>query len=245
MRAIGGVVTLLLVLGSATIGLAEDGRDRDPWERFNRAMFSFNDALDRWVLEPVAKGYDKVMPDPLEECVGNFFHNLRVPINGVNDLLQGKPVDGASDVGRFAVNTTIGLAGFLDPATYFGLVRHDEDFGQTLGVWGLDTGPYLVIPLFGASTVRDAGGLAVDAALTPTWYFVDAVYTVGSRAVETVNTRARYLEEVKRAREASFDFYSFVRNAYLQRRDAMVRDTAEPRESDDSIYYPEEPAPAR
>jgi phospholipid-binding lipoprotein MlaA len=236
-------VALVLVL-FARLARAEDaGPEHDPWEPFNRAMFTFNDKLDRWVLEPVAKGYDVVMPAPLEQCIRNFFWNLRVPIQGVNDLLQGKPVHGVEDVGRFAVNTTVGLAGFLDPATYFGLERHDEDFGQTLGVWGVPNGPYLVLPLLGASTVRDSGGLAVDAALTPTWYFVDAAITVGSRVVETVNTRALVLEDVKHAREASFDFYSFVRNAYLQRRAALVRDDLErtPGEANDSLYYPDEP----
>jgi len=242
MRTMRLVAVLVVVLGG--MARAEDGAAPDPWEGFNRAMFTFNDGLDRWVLEPVAKGYDVVTPDELQHCIRNFFWNLRVPIQGLNGLFQGKAVQSASDVGRFTVNTTIGLAGFLDPATYFGLDRHEEDFGQTLGVWGVPNGPYLVIPLLGPSTVRDTGGLAVDSLLTPTWYFLDAAVTVGSRVVDTVNTRAMVLEDVKRAREASFDFYSAVRSAYLQHRESLLHDRAgTTRESDDTLYYPDEAKP--
>src|SRR5262249_15360199 len=187
MRTMRLVAVLLLLLGgfSGEMARAEDEHERDPWEGFNRAMFNFNEGLDRWVLEPVAKGYDFITPHELQRCFRNFFLNLRVPIESVNGLLQGKPVQGASDVGRFTVNTTLGLAGFLDPATYFGLERHEEDFGQTLGVWGVPNGPYLVIPLIGPSTVRDTGGLAVDSMLSPGGYYLDAAVTVGSRLLAT------------------------------------------------------------
>ncbi|MGH7894929.1 MAG: MlaA family lipoprotein [Candidatus Binatia bacterium] len=245
MRATCVMVGLALILaGGAGARAEEDRSDSDPWEGFNRAIFTFNDAADRWVIEPVAKGYDVIAPDPLQRCFANFFHNLRVPINGVNDLLQGKPVDGASDVGRFVVNSTIGMAGFLDPATYFGLVRHDEDFGQTLGVWGVPQGPYLVLPLLGPSTVRDTGGRAVDAALTPTWYFLDTFITVSAAAAEMLNSRSLVLKEVQDSRAAALDFYSLIRNAYLQHRDAEVHDHGEiTRDTSDSLYYPDtEPA---
>src|SRR5262249_29360479 len=123
-------------------------------------------------------------------------------------------------------------------ATFFGLVRHDEDFGQTLGVWGVPNGPYLVIPLLGPSTIRDTGGLVVDSLLTPTWYFLDAAVTVGSRVVDTVNSRSLVLEDVEHARSASFDFYGFVRNAYLARRASLLRDEeGATRETDESLYY--------
>ena len=237
------LVAVLAVLLAGVVR-ADERAAPDPWERFNRSMFTFNEHLDRWVLEPVAKGYDVATPDELQRCIRNFFWNLRVPIQSLNGLFQGKPVQSASDVGRFTVNTTIGLAGFLDPATYFGLERHEEDFGQTLGVWGVPNGPYLVIPVLGPSTVRDTGGMAVDSLLTPTWYFLDAAVTVGSRVVETVNTRAIVLEDVRRAREASFDFYSAVRSAYLQHRMALLRDSEEStRETDDTLYYPDEDRP--
>ena len=238
MRTACLVIALLAVLCPAPVR-AED--DDDPWEGFNRAMFTVNDGLDRFVLEPVAKGYDFITPAPLERCISNFFQNLRVPIQSVNGFLQGKPVSGASDLGRFTVNTTIGLAGFLDPATYFGLVKHDEDFGQTLGVWGVPNGPYLVIPLLGPSTVRDAGGLAVDSMLHPGWYYLDAAVTIGSRVFDTINTRALVLEDVQNARNAALDFYSFVRNGYLQRRRALLRDEKDAtREVDDTIYFPDD-----
>jgi phospholipid-binding lipoprotein MlaA len=241
----GWVVAVALatvVLGGGSLARAEEqGGEHDPWEPFNRAMFSFNDHVDRWVLEPVAKGYDFVTPDPLQQCVSNFFQNLKVPINSVNDLLQWKPVDAASDVGRFVTNTTVGLAGFLDPATFFGLVRHDEDFGQTLGVWGVPAGPYVVWPLYGASTVRDTGGSVVDTAMSITPFFVESYVTIGARVAETVNARSLVLEDVQHARDASFDFYTFVRNAYLQRRDALIRDEKEtPRAADDNLYFPDE-----
>ena len=239
MRTAWLATVLLLTLCAGPVRAEED---HDPWEGFNRAIFAFNDGVDRWVLEPVAKGYDVVVPDPLERCISNFFQNLRVPVNSVNGFLQGKPVEGASDIGRFTVNTTIGLAGFLDPATYFGLERHEEDFGQTLGVWGVPQGPYFVIPLLGPSTVRDTGGLAVDAAMVPTWYFLDSFVTIGSRVFETVNARSMVLEDVQNARSAALDFYSFVRNGYLQRRAALVRDEKDAtRESNDALYFPDEP----
>ncbi len=235
------VVGLALILGGES-ARAEEGRsDSDPWEGFNRAIFTFNDAADRWVIEPVATGYDFITPDPLQRCFSNFFQNLRVPLNGLNGLLQGKPVDGASDVGRFVVNSTIGMAGFLDPATYIGLPRHDEDFGQTLGVWGVPQGPYLMLPLLGPSTVRDAGGRAVDAALTPTWYFIDGFITLGSAAFDMLNARSMVLKEVRDSRTAALDFYVFVRNAYLQNRDAKVHDHEETTgETTDNIYYPDD-----
>jgi phospholipid-binding lipoprotein MlaA len=243
-RAACAVVVLLGVLAGGVGFASDEGNDHDPWQSFNRPIFRFNDAVDRWVLEPVAKGYTFVAPEPLRRCVSNFFQNLRVPINGVNDLLQWKPVASASDVGRFAVNTTVGLAGFFDPATYFGLVRHDEDFGQTLGVWGVPPGPYLVLPLFGPSTVRDTGGLVADAAITPTWYFVDAWITISGRLGDAVNSRSLVLKEVEDARAAALDWYASVRHAYLQHREAEVRDSREiPREINDNLYFPDEGAP--
>ena len=238
MRTASMVMALLAALCAGPAWAEEDD---DPWEGFNRTMFSVNDGLDRWVLEPVAKGWDFVMPDPLEQCFSNFFQNLRVPIQSVNGFLQGKPSNGASDMARFTVNTTIGLAGFLDPATYIGLAKHEEDFGQTLGVWGVPNGPYLVIPLLGPSTVRDAGGMAVDSMMHPGWYYLDAAVTVGSRVFDTINTRALVLEDVQNARNAALDFYSFVRNGYLQRRHSLLLDEKDStREVDDSLYFPDD-----
>jgi phospholipid-binding lipoprotein MlaA len=235
--------TAHLVLGLVLLaGMAGDLRadDRDPWEGFNRAMFTFNDHVDRWVLEPVAKGYDVITPDELQRCISNFFWNLKTPVSGVNNLFQAKPLGAAKELGRFTVNTTIGLAGFLDPASYFGIDRQNEDFGQTLGVWGVPQGPYLVLPLFGPSSVRDTGGLVVDSALTPTWYFVDGIVTIGARVVDTVNARSLVLRDVEDARAGAIDFYGFLRDAYLQHREAEVTDHGErSRDDGDSLYYPD------
>ena len=215
-------------------------RESDPFESVNRKIFWFNDKLDTYVLEPAAKGWDFVMPHRVETCVSNFFYNLRFPIETLNDLLQGKPKYAASDVGRFLVNTTVGIAGFFDPATSLGMELHWEDFGQTLGWWGVGTGPYLMLPILGPSDLRDGGALIVDTASSITPFFVSSYYTVGARAVDIVNTRAVYADTIRRAKESSFDYYSFVRNAYLQRREGLINDQAPGREKNqDELYHPE------
>jgi phospholipid-binding lipoprotein MlaA len=242
MRTVRLVALVVMVLVGGVARAADDdvSREQDPWESFNRSMFSFNDGMDRYVLEPVATGYDFVVPDPVERSVSNFFQNLRVPINMMNGFLQGKPVNGASDLGRFVVNTTIGVAGFFDLATPFGLARHDEDFGQTLAVWGVPQGPYVVWPLLGSSTLRDTGGGAVDTAMSIMPFFLESYVTIGARVFETVNTRSLVREDIENARGAALDFYVFVRSAYLQRREALIRDEKDAtRETDDAIYFPE------
>jgi phospholipid-binding lipoprotein MlaA len=159
--------------------------------------------------------------------VSNFFSNLRFPVDLVNNLLQGKGVEGAKAVGRFTINTTIGAAGFLDPAQRLGLGPQTEDFGQTLGCWGVPIGPYLVVPVLGPSSARDFPALGVDTAAAITPFFIDSFILVGARVLDVVNTRAAFLEEVSEARAASLDYYTFVRNAYLQRRRAQVEDRSE------------------
>ncbi len=209
----------------------------DPLESVNRKIFAFNDTVDVWILEPAAKGWDFVVPRRVESSIANFFQNLRFPIVTVNDLLQGKLAAAASDVGRFAVNTTAGVAGFFDPATSLGLEQHDEDFGQTLGWWGVGPGAYLVLPILGPSNLRDTAGIVVDYPLAVTPLFVDWYYTTGARVVEVVNARAMYLEELRNAKSSAFDFYSFVRNAYSQRRAALVTDhAAQSREDENDLY---------
>lgn len=193
----------------------------DPWEGFNRQVFRFNDTLDRYALKPVAKGYRKVTPRPLRSGITNFFRNLRMPVVMLNDLLQGKVRAAGHDVSSFVVNSTVGLAGLIDVSGRAGIPRHDEDFGQTLGVWGVPGGPYVVLPFFGPSTVRDSGGLAVDMVSDPiSWRFEEGV-TVGLWAVKAVNTRANLLdvEEIVQG-----DRYLFLRDLYLQSRDFAVKD---------------------
>src|SRR5262245_34858418 len=199
----------------------------DPWQGCNRKIFKFNDTLDEWVLAPVAKGWDYVTPKPVERGLSNFFANLRFPVDLVNNLLQGKGIEGAKVLGRFTINTTLGAAGFLDPASDLGLGPQTEDFGQTLGRWGVPPGPYLVLPVLGASTLRDAPALGVDSVTAITPFFIDAWILAGARVIDVVNTRARFLNEVADAKAASLDYYVFVRNAYLQRRQAEIEDRAE------------------
>jgi phospholipid-binding lipoprotein MlaA len=229
-RALGALA--LLGLGCAT--------SPDPWEGMNRGTFWFNEKLDRYALEPVATGWDWVLPERVQGSVSNFFDNLEMPIVFVNDLLQAKPVAASQDVGRFVVNTTLGLAGLFDPASVFGIPENDEDFGQTLGRWGAPAGPYLVIPLLGPSTFpRDAMGRAVDGFTQPANYFITWPIAAGLTAVDTVNVRASLLEEIRQDREESLDFYIFVRNAYLENREHRVRDEA-PSEPEDDLYYIDE-----
>jgi phospholipid-binding lipoprotein MlaA len=211
--------------------------DYDPIEPVNRKIFWFNDTVDTYVLEPVATGWNAVVPRRVRRSLSNFFTNLRFPIVATNDLLQGKLADAAGDVGRFAVNTTAGVLGFFDPASGVGLEAHEEDFGQTLGRWGVPPGPYLVLPFLGPSDARDAAGLGADYALSVTPFFVDQFILLGARVGDVTNERSLILKEVRNAKAAAFDYYVFVRNAYIQRRRALVRDDAEAsREQAEDLY---------
>jgi phospholipid-binding lipoprotein MlaA len=212
---------------------------RDPIEGVNRKIFWFNDHVDIYVLEPVASGWAFVSPKRVRTSISNFFTNLRFPIVALNDLLQGKFIDSASDVGRFGVNTTVGVLGFFDPASRFGLEKHVEDFGQTLGVWGVPPGPYLVLPIFGPSSPRDTLGLGVDYAFSVTPFFVDQYILIGVRALDAVNERSLILEEVKDAKEAAIDYYTFVRDAYFQRREALINDGETSAQQADDLYHPD------
>lgn len=213
------VVTSLLagnVWAEAT-SLAE----RDPWEGFNRTMFTFNDTLDFYVLKPVATGYDKAMPDPLQDGVTNFFNNVGEIKTIFNDLLQFKFKQAGLDSTRFLVNTTVGVFGFIDIGSRIGLDRHDEDFGQTLGYWGVESGPYIVLPLLGPNTLRDSAGMVPDYYISP-YNAVDHDLTRYSiRAMDIVDLRAGLLEAEKLI---AGDRYTFFRDAYLQRRDFLVSD---------------------
>jgi len=228
----------LLFAAAATASAASgDPAVHDPWEGTNRGIFAFNEGVDRWFLEPVATGWDFVMPDPVQSSLKRFFRNLGFPVVFVNDLLQGKPVAAAQDVGRFLLNSTAGIAGLFDPATEVGLPTNDEDFGQTLGVWGVPPGPYLVLPLLGPSSPRDTGGLAVDSATLVYPFFLPWFVNFASTSVNIVNRRSLLLETIREERKSAFDFYVAVRNAYVQRRENQVSDhEAKPEESDDGLY---------
>jgi phospholipid-binding lipoprotein MlaA len=222
----------LAALALAALGCASPP---DPWEGMNRGTFWFNERLDRAVLEPVATGWDWLLPERVQTSVANFFDNLFLPVVFLNDLLQAKPVAASQDVGRFVVNTTVGLAGLFDPASRFGIPENDEDFGQTFGRWGCGPGPYLVLPLLGPSSVRDTGGRVLDGAPN---YFLPLAVSAGLGVVEAVNTRAALLEEIRQDREESLDFYVFVRNAYLENREHRVRDRVAPEDAgEDDLYF--------
>jgi phospholipid-binding lipoprotein MlaA len=196
-------------------------KNPDPLEGMNRFFYRFNDVLDRALLKPVAKGYRKVTPRVVRTGITNFFQNLKSPIVVLNDLLQGKIVQAGSDTVRFVVNTTVGVAGFVDVAQHVKLPAHSEDFGQTLGVWGVPSGPYLVLPFFGPSSLRDAGGRAVDTVSNPRNYYLDFWPNVALTAADTVNFRAGLLdvEDIIQG-----DRYLFIRDLYLQRREYEVKD---------------------
>ncbi|MGH7805059.1 MAG: MlaA family lipoprotein [Candidatus Binatia bacterium] len=219
--------------------------EQDPWQGVNRKVFWFNDQLDVYVLEPVATGYDWVVPDRAQTSVANFFRNVRFPVVLGNDLLQGKMNAAATEVGRFFVNTTVGVVGLFDPATGWGLVSPEEDFGQTLGWWGAGTGPYLVLPILGPSTIRDGAGILVDVPMSVAPFFVNSYILYGARVLEVVNYRAQVLDTAAQAKEASVDYYTFMRNAYLQRREALVNDQTTPATTEtrsaneEDLYFPE------
>jgi len=240
------VVATLAVLATACAPPAARGwhhveakTDYDPLQPMNRKVFWFNDKVDTYVLEPVAKGWDAIAPKPVERSVSNFFTNLRSPIVVANDLLQGKLRNGTKDTVRFLINTTIGVAGFFDRATPLGLEQHVEDLGQTLGWWGLPPGPYLVIPIIGPSNPRDGVGLIGDSFANGLSWFVPWYVLLGVRGVELVNTRAVLLDTIDQAKQSSFDYYVFVRNAYLQRRNALLNDSVGGSNLDqEELYHP-------
>ncbi len=194
----------------------------DPLESVNRVVYSFNTTVDKYALRPVAKGYVKVVPDPVRTGVNNFFSNLFYPRVIVSNFLQGKFRNGVSDTGRFLVNTTIGLVGIFDVATPMGMPRHREDLGQTFGVWGIGPGWYLMLPLYGPTTNRDFVGRVGDSYLSPLGY-VDEDVRIAATVVYAVDVRSQFLG-VDQVIEDSFDPYLFVRGAYLERREAKVRD---------------------
>jgi len=195
---------------------------RDPFERFNRGMYRFNVEADRAVLRPVARGWRAAVPLPVRLGVGNFVDNLAYPTTIINDVLQGKLGDGGRDLTRLVINTVCGF-GLVDVATKAGLERHQEDFGQTLGKWGMHSGPYLMLPLLGPSTLRDAPALLVDDYTDVRHYFTNTFTIYGVWAAGKAEQRAQLLD-ADVVLERTFDPYSFVRNAWLQRRDYLVHD---------------------
>ena len=210
----------------------------DPLEPMNRAIFGFNEDLDDWVLKPVAKTWDFVAPTPVERAIDNFYRNLLFPVRFVNLLLQGELDPAALSLSRFCVNTTLGIGGIFDAASFLDLEPQSADFGQTLGKWGVPPGPYLILPLWGPSNPRDSVGLLVDGYLGVTTFFIDWPILLGSVVAETINRRALLLGQVEDIKEASFDLYVSARDAYEQQRKERILGSEEAaRQRDEDLYF--------
>jgi phospholipid-binding lipoprotein MlaA len=224
-ESLPGFAVIAAATGASVAAAPGEDFDEDPWEGFNEKMFWFNrEVLDRYILKPVATGWDFIFPDPVQRGVHNFFDNLAVVRRVVNNTLQLKLTGAGTELARFTINSTIGLVGFFDVAKdAFGIEQRDEDTGQTFGVWGMGPGPYLVLPLLPPLTVRDGVGYALDAAMTPYTYFIPWWGTVAGSATSTVNERSLNLDRFERISESTVDLYGAVRNAYLQRRAAQIK----------------------
>jgi len=197
----------------------------DPLSGYNRFMTGFNDKLYFWLLEPVASGYAWAIPEGARRSVDNFFDNLWFPIRFVNNLLQFEILDAGEETLRFVVNSTIGILGLFDPAkSWFGLEAHDEDFGQTLGAWGVGAGPHLVLPILGPSNLRDAVALVPDWQLDPLTYIPNWKVEYGVRAFEAVNNVSLHLGEYESLKKDAIDFYPFLRDAYEQNREKKIKE---------------------
>ncbi|MFP8965468.1 VacJ family lipoprotein [Pokkaliibacter sp. CJK22405] len=228
--ALATAITLSIAATTAVAdpsGVAQDQvytqslSSQDPLEGLNRVIFSFNRNLDTYLLKPVAQGYHAVTPDIVEKGIGNFFNNLGEISNIANNLLQCKIDNSLQSFSRFVFNSTFGLAGLIDVATPMGIPEHDEDFGQTLGYWGVGSGPYLMLPLFGPSSLRDSAGLVFDYQVSPTTQINDDGTRLGLSALKVVSKRASLLGK---ERLIEGDDYLYIRNAYLQHREYEVHD---------------------
>lgn len=229
------------LFGCSATGPQEADTIEDPLEGFNRAMFSFNDTVDVYLLEPVAQGYDWIMPQAVQTGVTNVFENLGYPRYLVSSLIQGKFSQALDHTGRFLINSTVGLAGLVDVAQYVDLPKHEEDIGLALAYHGVPSGPYLVLPFFGPSNFRDTIGLVVDTALDPVFWVTSSNkidssdrfwISTGTTGLRVINTRARLLDAVEAAKESSLDYYLFVQGAYYQYREGLLYD-----KSQDGSYF--------
>jgi phospholipid-binding lipoprotein MlaA len=219
-------LAILIGLGLALSGCASTPKTdpRDPWEGWNRNVQGFNDKLDDYVMKPVAKGYQWITPSFVDRGVTNFFSNIDDINVVINDLLQAKFTQTGADTGRLLLNSTLGIGGFVDVASMLDIPKHNEDLDQTLGIWGVPSGPYVVMPFIGPSTPRGLVGAAGDTAANPINWINPAAIPYGAGVVKTVDMRADLLSATKIADEASVDRYEFIRNAYFQQRNYQVFD---------------------
>ncbi len=218
-------IACALLLGSAMLGgcaISPSAAPRDPWESFNREVSDFNEGLDKAVLKPTATAYQRLTPPLVRQGIGNFFGNVSDVWSLVNNVLQAKPKESVETLFRVGVNTTMGLGGIIDVATELRLERHREDFGQTLGYWGVPTGPYLVLPLLGPSTLRDSLAMPVDWQVDPVGNLNQVPLRNSLRALRIVDTRADLLQVGNMLDDAALDKYSFTRDAFLQRRRGLA-----------------------
>ncbi|WP_151703481.1 VacJ family lipoprotein [Nitrincola alkalilacustris] len=221
IRKSAAVTSLLLLFAAPGVLAGEESINLDPLEGFNRAMFSFNDGVDRVAIKPLTQGYRYVVPDVAQTGVTNFFSNLRDVRTLLNNLLQGKLHNASEDFVRLSFNTVWGIGGLIDVATPLGIPKNNEDFGQTLGYWGVSSGPYIVLPLLGPSTFRDTAGLVPDMMADPVRYVDDRALRNSLQVVRVLDTRSRLMDS---ERLISGDRYIFVRDAYLQRREFLIND---------------------
>jgi phospholipid-binding lipoprotein MlaA len=234
-------ITILIVcasmIGCASIPAGSERSPDDPWEPFNRSVFSFNESLDDYLLKPITKGYRFILPKPAQQGIDNFFGNYRDIYTSANNLLQGNLSMAFSDLMRVVVNTIFGLGGLFDVATPGGLEKHKADFGQTFGVWGIPSGPYVVLPFFGPSNVRDTFGTAVD---LETDYLFRMLPNVALRnsltALRVVNARNNYYEAGDLLEGAALDKYTFTRDAYIQQRQYQIDKAKEGKEPPPPVY---------
>ena len=250
-----GALALALAFTVSTTALGQEDDDEfelygagaatevgDPIESFNRGIFCFNDCMDMCFLEPLADTWDFFMPDVAQRSLRRAFDNLRFPVVFLNDLLQGKPKAAGVDLARFLVNSTAGVGGLMDPAQdWFDLDRHKEDFGQTLGYWGVPPGPYLMLPFLGPSNVRDGFGSAVDAVTGVIGWFVPLAVTVSLTATDTLNRRSLVGDQIAHERAAALDWYAAVRSAYSQYRENLIQDDADAIDQESPLITPEAP----
>ena len=209
----------LIVLPLSSVSLLSD-EINDPFENLNRKIFELNENLDKKIAKPVAETYSKV-PPKIKKGISNFFNNIEEVDTFVNQMLQGKPKQSINDLSRFIINSSVGLGGFIDVASRIGLDRHEEDFGQTLAVWGVDQGPYIMLPILGPSTLRDTFSRPVSSFLSVTFHMTDTDVNIALKGIDAIETRERLLDVESLL---SGDKYSFVKDAYIQSMNYEIKD---------------------